>query len=73
MEPAAGRRGHQVGWGTGYPGQFVPVAADGWKGIHQAKRVWVHGLLKELARRGAFNDLAGVHDGDIVRHLHQQG
>ena len=33
----------------------------------------MHRKFKELARRGAFHDLAGVHDGNIVRDLHQQG
>ena len=33
----------------------------------------MHGVFKELARRGAFNDLTGVHDGNIIGDLHQQG
>ena len=66
METATGWRGNQIGRGTGNAGQFMLGAADGWEGIHQPQGIRVHGVFKELAGRGAFDDLAGIHDGDIV-------
>ena len=69
MERAAPRWIYEVGWFAGQCGERTSPARYAGEGRHECCRVRVHRGVEHIDGRSLFDQSAGVHHGDVVRHL----